>query len=237
MTENNRKTLVIFLATFVVAVGAAIAFIVLSSQQTLGEPGAATSGLYQERLEDGGFILGDPDAPITIVAFEDFLCPHCQRYEPTLKQFIEEYVATGQARFEYRMFTIVNPTFSPLTAQLAECAEELKPGSFWEAHDIMFNITSSSNFAANGARRFAQEIGLSYSELLACTENANQYQVDTQLATQLGATGTPSIFVRYKTEEGLSEPQWIEFGGQVFNRGGVPYDVLSFVIQEANARD
>ncbi len=237
MTENNRKTFVIFLTTFVFAIGAAVAFIALSSQQSLGEPGAATEGLHQERLEDGGFILGDPDAPITIVAFEDFLCPHCQQYESTLKQIIEEYVATGQARFEYRMFTIVNPTFSPLSAQLVECAEELQPGSFWEAHDVMFNITSSSNFAANGARRFAQEMGLNYSDLLACTEDANQYQVDSELANQLGATGTPSVFVRYKTEDGLSDPQWIEFGGQTFNRGGVPYDVLSFVIQEANARD
>src|SRR5215207_4842489 len=36
--------------------------------------------LHRERLSDGGFIIGDPDAPITIVEFADWACPHCQDY-------------------------------------------------------------------------------------------------------------------------------------------------------------
>ncbi|MBC7812031.1 MAG: hypothetical protein H7175_12830, partial [Burkholderiales bacterium] len=32
------------------------------------------NGMIAERTADGGFILGDPNAPVTIVAFEDFTC-------------------------------------------------------------------------------------------------------------------------------------------------------------------
>jgi protein-disulfide isomerase len=38
---------------------------------------ARYEGIPFERLEDGGFVLGDPAAPITIVEFADFLCSHC----------------------------------------------------------------------------------------------------------------------------------------------------------------
>src|SRR6188474_1184283 len=47
------------------------------------------------RTEDGAPVLGNPDAPITIIEFADFACPFCQRYEPTMQEFIQEYVATG----------------------------------------------------------------------------------------------------------------------------------------------
>jgi protein-disulfide isomerase len=47
--------------------------------------------------DDGAPVLGNPDAPITIIEFADFACPYCQRYEPTMQVFIDTYVATGRA--------------------------------------------------------------------------------------------------------------------------------------------
>ena len=41
------------------------------------------------------------------------------------EQFINDYVATGLARFEYRFLPAVDPTYSPLSAKLAECADIL----------------------------------------------------------------------------------------------------------------
>jgi protein-disulfide isomerase len=34
--------------------------------------------LPQTRTADGGFVVGAADAPITIVEFADYACPHCQ---------------------------------------------------------------------------------------------------------------------------------------------------------------
>jgi protein-disulfide isomerase len=153
------------------------------------------SKIHQERTADGAFILGNPEAAITVVAWEDFLCPHCQDYESTVEEFIRTYVVTGQARFEFRMLTAIDATYSALAFQLVECAEELRPGSFWTARETMFRLTSTSRFGQSSGREFAERMGLSYSSLLDCTGEANQYETDVDLAQTYGdnVSGTPAV--------------------------------------------
>jgi len=157
---------------------------------------SASSSYYasipQSRTEDGAFVLGYASAPITIVAFEDFLCPHCQNYEPDIQEFIHTYVVTGQARFEFRMLPISQ--ISSVSFGLAECADELEPGSFWVAHDTLFDIASTTRFSQESPRVFAEALNLSYSDLLDCLATADQYQIDTALASHYNeVTGTPSV--------------------------------------------
>ena len=206
----NRRRLLIIEVVAVAAVVVAVAFVVLSSQSSPSAVSADYAQIPQERLPDGGFVLGPANVSITIVAFEDFLCSHCQRYKSTTEQFISQYVATGLARFEYRFLPAVDPTYSPLTAKLAECADTLRPGSFWQAHDVMFDIASASRYNDRSSRSFAERMDLSYTELLECTQDARQVSIDTQLADQLGITGTPTVYIRYSS----SAPQPNPFGQQ-----------------------
>jgi protein-disulfide isomerase len=162
------------------------------------------STIPQSRTEDGGFVLGNPDAPVTIIAFEDYLCPHCQAYEPTMREVIQKYVVSGQAKYEFRI--LLTHEGSQTAAQIAECAEVIKPGSYFEGREVLFNITSKEFFDTGSARKFAEQMGIDYGEILTCTKTADQYQVDAGLATQLQVTGTPSIFIQY----GNSTPQKIQ---------------------------
>lgn len=230
--NNNRQqqSLIIIVIIAVVAVIAALAFILLSNNVS-SSASVDYSQIPQARLQDGGFVLGDPDAPITVIEFADFACPHCQEYHETTSRFIREYVATGKAKFEYRMFPVVDPTYSLYTAQLAECSAELKPGSFWQAHDILFELGSRGRFNEGTARTVADRLGLNYSELLDCAQQANQVEKDFQLGQTLGVQGTPAVMVRY--EDGA--PQWINFGGQTLSRGAVPYNVLQAVVDGLNS--
>lgn len=153
-----------------------------------GEPFVIT-----ERTTDGGFVIGNPDAAITVVAFEDFLCPHCQDYQPTIKRFIEDYVFTGRARFEFRMLPISNS--SGLFFSLVECSAEVSddPAAFWYAHDEMFALTTTNGISLQGSD-FARAIGEPYGTLLDCTDTATQYQTDQALAGQYQQiTGTPAV--------------------------------------------
>ncbi len=184
-------------AIIVVAAIVALAFALLSSQSSFSEISTDYSKIPQARQEDGGFVLGDPNAPITVVAFEDFLCGHCQRYKATTEKFIEQYVATGKARFEYRLLPVVHPGYSRLSAQLAECSDTLRPGSFWNAHDALFQIASARTFSDASSRTFAEMMDMSYTELLECTQDATQVDKDIRLANQNSVTGTPTVFVRY----------------------------------------
>src|SRR5262249_43482071 len=90
----------------VVAIIAAIALILISNNQTGGGNISASdfNSMPQQRLSDGGFVVGNPDAAVTIVEFADYACPHCQEYKPTIDQFINNYVKTGKAKFELRIF-------------------------------------------------------------------------------------------------------------------------------------
>ena len=208
--SSNRRTPLIIGIVTAAAVVVAVAFVVLSSQSSPSSLEVDYGGIPQERLPDGGFALGEADAAITVVAFEDFLCPHCQRYKSTTEQFIDQYVAAGLARFEYRFLPAVDPTYSPLTAKLAECADTLRPGSFWQAHDVMFEIASARLYNDQSSRDFAERMEMAYTELLECTRDARQVDVDVALANQLGITGTPTVFIRYSG----GAPQPSPFGKQ-----------------------
>ena len=219
--SNNQIIIALVIAAAVIA---ALAFVVLSSQGGSSSDGSAYADIPQARQADGGFVLGSADAPITIVAFEDFLCSHCQRFKPTVDQFIAKYVATGMARFEYRIFPAVHPGYSPLAGKLVECADSLRPGSFWHAHDVLFEIASARAFSDQSSRTFAESMDMSYADLLECTADATQVDIDTQLGTQLGVTGTPTIMVRY----GSSSPQPNPFGRQA------NLDQLSMLVEQAD---
>jgi protein-disulfide isomerase len=182
------------------------------------------------RLADGGFVLGNPNAPVTIVEFSDFLCPHCLEYEPTTARFINNFVRNGLARFEYRMFPVIDPMMSGYTAALAECSDEQRAGSFWQAHDVLFSFAAAGSLTdANLTRNFASQLGLDYGTLLNCTNTANQYSVDQALGQGLGVSGTPAVMIRY----GATPPTWITYNGETYNRGGVPYSVIEAVVLAA----
>ncbi|MEL7114466.1 MAG: DsbA family protein [Pseudomonadota bacterium] len=47
--------------------------------------------------------LGDPDAPLTVVEYASFTCPHCRDFhEDTFKEFKANYIDTGKVHFIYR---------------------------------------------------------------------------------------------------------------------------------------
>jgi protein-disulfide isomerase len=183
-----------------------------------------------ERLEDGGFVLGDPDAPVTIIQFGDFACPHCQRYFSTVKQFMESFVATGQARFEYRLFVSgVDPVYGPYTARLAECADELQPGAFWLAHDALYDFGTRLGFNEITGLKLAYWLGLDEDELLDCVESATetaQWEIDQEFGRSLDVIGTPAIMIRV----GEDAPTFITFEDEAFTSGGVPFEVLEAVV-------
>ena len=152
------------------------------------------------RMADGGFVLGNPDAPVKIIEFADFLCTSCQNYKPIIDHVIREYVLTGQVQFEYRIFPVVDPELSVLSASLVECADVLA-GRFWQAHDIMFEVASTQIFSDLSIAEFASRMTLNETALRECAAQAAQYYADAVFGMELGVLGTPSLFVQYGDAE------------------------------------
>jgi protein-disulfide isomerase len=181
------------------------------------------------RTEDGSFVLGDPDAPLTLVEFGDYTCPFCLRYEPTIEQFIETYVATGQARYEYRLFPTAGGQTTVLAARYAECAGLVEPGAFFEAQQVLYQLAFKERYDENLGRVLAGQLGMNFNKLRLCTRNAALIETDTAFARSLGVGGTPAVMIRY----GDAQPVWIELDGEIYNQGGVPFEVLAAVVEAA----
>lgn len=224
----SQNQLLIIVGVVAVAVIALVVVIALSGQGSNIQIDYAS--LSPQRTQDGAFIIGDPEAPITLVEFADWACPACQEYYPTMQRYIKDFVETGRARFEFRMFPTAGGETTAFLGRVAQCVDEAQPGAFWDAYLLYYELGATSQYTENAGRTVAQRLGLSYSSLLTCAEDANQVTIDTNAGRNLGVSGTPAIAVRY----GNGPLQWVNFGGTEFSRGGVSYDVLAAVTNAAN---
>ncbi len=218
-SKQQNMTIIggIIAAAFIV--GAVAIFL---SQRGFGSSGADVNydEIPQSRTEDGGFVLGNPDAQVTVVEFADFLCPHCQQYKPEIDKFIEEVVAGGQAKFEYRFLPTQGQT-SEFAARVAECADEFVESGFWKAHDELFRL-ASRGVRDDLGRELAESLDIPYADLLECQQDAEQVYNDQRVATFAEVSGTPAVRVRY----GDGNPQVIPG----YERGGAPFGVLSSLV-------
>jgi protein-disulfide isomerase len=245
----NRKTQLILLIVVLAVVGAAAAVAIPQMAQAPQEVQVVNDqgqtvlqsdylARYREiphsRTEDGAFVLGEADAPVTVVEFADFLCPHCQNYHATSKQFIEQYVATGQAKFEYRLFPVVDPELSPFSAQLAECVGEQDGGKFWAAHDMLYDLGSRGRIDLETTpQALAETLELDANLLLQCQQTATQHETDTAVGTAAGVNGTPTMFIRVD-EDTLGYPY---LDGRIYNQGGLPLNIIQQVIEAESLED
>lgn len=157
------------------------------------------AGLPRTRTEDGGFVIGSPDAPITFVVFFDYFCPHCQAYnESTLIPLIATYVAGGQAKVETRFMVTAGGERMTQMAAYAECIDAQSPGLYWDFSEAAFADAREGELTPATALEFAvAQRGLDVNVLQECVIDASQITTDKALADELGASSTPAVFVRY----------------------------------------
>jgi protein-disulfide isomerase len=225
MKANKKQTQIIIVS--VVALAVIVAGVAIGASLLDRGSGARFDydSIPQSRTSDGAFVLGDPDAPATMVEFADFMCPACQAYKPTIERFIEEYVMTGQARFEYRMLP-TQGSISNFAANLAECAHEQVDSGFWVAHDELFDITSRGTNRDRMGRDLADRMNLNYAQLLECASTAEQISIDQRYASNNGISSTPTIRMRYGEGGGL------QLIGNA-QSGGVPFGSLQAAVEAA----
>lgn len=152
---------------------------------------------------DDDAVLGNPNAPVTLIEFSDFQCPFCRKfYKETLPQIKKDYIATGKVKLVYRDFPLVqiHPGATP-AAEGAECAED--QGKFWEMHDAIFDEqeklgSGTVQFTADDVKKWAGNIGLDTTKFNQCLDSGKYKQeVEKDLAdgSAAGVTGTPAVFV------------------------------------------
>ena len=82
-------------------------------------------------------LIGDPDAPVTLVEYADFKCPACNQFHHTVgAQLRDTYVAEGLVNIEFRNYPFLGPD-SGIAARGSYCSYD--QGVFTQYHDTVYN--------------------------------------------------------------------------------------------------
>jgi len=170
-----------------------------TEQATVTRPASAVG-------PNGGALVGDANAPVTITEFGDFQCPVCgelhQLWEPTLEQLIQQ----GKVKFEFvgLEFLDQGTTESLRSAAAAVCAADA--GKFTEYYNALYNQqsrTENSGFLTNDRlQRFGSEVGITDPAFARCVSSgrfSGWVTKNTDTTSQKGITSTPTVLVNGKT--------------------------------------
>lgn len=148
---------------------------------------------------DAGVALGSPDAPVTIVEFADFLCPHCRTFNSVAgKALRRDYAgADGPVRWINYDFPLNQASWAPALA--ARCGAQ--QGQYWQMHDLLFARSDDWSRERNPNGKFieiAETVGLDRDAFRACLEDRSGLQeigAARRYGESLGVNSTPSLFI------------------------------------------
>lgn len=172
--------------------------LIMNTTPTIQESGPAkiTASTF---LENGSPILGDPNAPITLVEFGDYQCFFCNKFfHETEDTILKNYIETGKVKLIFKDYTIIGAD-SINAANAAHCASD--QGKFWEYHDTLYNHWTGENngwASLDNLSQFAGELGLDMDQFSKCMTDSKYSQnivKSNQDAKDLGLTGTPAFFI------------------------------------------
>jgi protein-disulfide isomerase len=112
-------------------------------------------------------ILGNPNAPVTIIEYASLTCPHCaQFHKDVLPKLKERYIAPGKVRLIYRDFPLDRSALA--AAALAHCAG---PERYFSMLDVLFETQANWARADDpiaALKQLGRLGGLTDQEMTAC---------------------------------------------------------------------
>lgn len=161
--------------------------------------------------------IGPNDAPVTLVEFADFECPHCKEFNDNFVAIRAKY---PQVRLIYKDYPLVDiHPWAETASVAARCAYMQSPDAFWKMHDVIFknqdNITPDNAF--DELNSFAKDAGLdadAFKSCLSSPEAAKAVEANRADAITLGVSSTPTIYVNGRPVVGgdpATVEQYIEY--------------------------
>lgn len=180
---------------------------------------------------DNDAVMGNKDAPVTIIEFGDFECPFCKSaFKEVLPQLKRDYIDTGKVKFVYRDFPLEFHENARKEAEAAECVREQGgDASYYRYHDQIFTKTESNGtgLALTQLPVIAKSLGLDVEQFQQCLDSdkyANEVEKDYQDGIAAGITGTPGWFIgKTGSDNSITAPA-VE--------GAQPYSVFKTMIEE-----
>lgn len=204
-TDQTSRLLVIGITSIVALV--VVAVLVISNRPSQTDPDLLdlVESLPRGVDESTGLpFLGEADAPVTMLVYEDLGCPNCKNYNQTVEPLVlQEFVAEGRVRLMIYPLAFVNQQSLP-AAEGAACA--LDQGAFWEYRDVVFNNQGVRTFNRESLVAFAEEVGLDVDAFTRCYDFGTHTEAileRTNRALDFGITGTPTTEINGQRHVGV----------------------------------
>ena len=167
----------------------------------VANPGAPTPTVV-DVSEDDDAVLGDANAPVTIIEFSDYECPFCGRFwSQTYPLIKSQYVDTGKVKLIFRDFPLSFHPSAQKAAEAAECVGKNGDDAYYQMHDKIFE-NQASGLSVAKLKQWAQELGYNIDSCLDSGEMTSEVQADFRDGQASGVRGTPGFFVNGKSISG-----------------------------------
>ncbi len=188
----------VIIGVIVIAIIAGVVTSLSSSSETVNLNMSRTHGTVSTVM--GSPILGDPNAPVTIVEFGDYQCHQCYNWFHNTKPAIyRDYIETGKANLVFVDLAFLGKDSSK-AAQASYCAEDQE--MYWEYHDTLYNSQEpqiDSGWAnVERLKAFAFNLGLDMDLFDSCLDSgkySKRVQYNIQQAKEHSIRGTPGFII------------------------------------------
>lgn len=139
--ERRQRLIKLGSAAAFLALAIVVVLIVVSQNQSSGGEGSDLEGVAEVKRElsgipQNGMVLGEPSARVTVLEFGDLQCPVCKGYsEEVLPQIVENQVRSGEAKLDFRNFTIISAQSTPAGAAAVAAGGQ---GRGWSFVDLFY---------------------------------------------------------------------------------------------------
>ena len=149
-------------------------------------------------------MLGDKNAPLTMVEYIDFQCTFCKRFdETTFAEIRRNLIDTGKLRYISRNYPLEFHPFAMKAAVAAGCAAE--QGQFWRMREEL--VTNADNLAPAAILGYASHVGLNEEKFKTCFESRKYdepIRASIREGGNAGVQGTPSFVIGKSTPDGVT---------------------------------
>jgi protein-disulfide isomerase len=150
-------------------------------------------------IEGGSPIMGDSNAPITILEWGDYQCTFCYKFhQNTLDIINEDFIKTGKVKLIFKDFPLNGPD-SLLAAEASYCAQDQE--KYWQYHDELYSNWGGERtgwITRESLDEFGNAVNLNLDEFNTCLDE-HKYQSKVislnEFGKEVGIDATPSFLV------------------------------------------
>ncbi len=211
-TERRQRLIKLASAmAFLAVVGVAVLIVVTAGQSDGGDTsleGAAEVKQLLKGIPQDRMVLGEPGAKVTLLEFGDLQCPVCKGYaEEVLPQLIEGPVARGEAKIDFRNYTIIGPESAQAGAGAIAAGEQGRGWSFVELFYRNQGPENSGYVTDSFLTAIARAAGVpdvaKWNHDRQSGPVSDEVAQTTSQAESLGFTGTPTFAIQGPSTSGL----------------------------------